>query len=37
VIREPNPTDRRSDFVELTDKGRATMERYLCETLNSAE
>jgi DNA-binding MarR family transcriptional regulator len=37
VVREPNPTDRRSDFVELTDKGRATMERYLCETLNSAE
>jgi DNA-binding MarR family transcriptional regulator len=37
VIREANPTDRRSDFVELTDKGRATMERYLCETLNSAE
>jgi DNA-binding MarR family transcriptional regulator len=37
VVREPNPTDRRSDFVELTDKGQATMERYLCETLNSAE
>ena len=32
VIREANPTDGRSDFVELTEKGRSTMERYLSET-----
>jgi predicted transcriptional regulator len=33
VIRQPNPTDGRSDFVEMTDKGRSLMERYLSETL----
>ena len=35
VVREPNPTDGRSDFVELTDKGRTAMERYLSETLKT--
>jgi len=37
VAREPNPADRRSDFVDLTDKGRAAMEQYLSETLESGE
>jgi DNA-binding MarR family transcriptional regulator len=35
VARNPNPTDRRSDFVELTDRGRSAMEAYLSETLGS--
>jgi DNA-binding MarR family transcriptional regulator len=35
VIREANPTDGRSDFVELTDKGRSTMENYLSETIRT--
>lgn len=35
VVRLPNPTDRRSDFVELSDKGRTTLEKYLSETLES--
>ena len=29
VRREPNPTDRRSDFVELTPKGICALEQYL--------
>jgi hypothetical protein len=33
VSRERNPTDARSDFIGLTDKGRTTMEQYLSETL----
>jgi DNA-binding MarR family transcriptional regulator len=37
VVREANPADRRSDFVDLTDKGRTAMERYLFETLESGE
>jgi DNA-binding MarR family transcriptional regulator len=37
VVRLPNPTDRRSDFVELSDKGRAAMEKYLSETLEIRE
>ena len=32
VHREPHPTDRRAIFVELTDKGRSVMERYLSGT-----
>lgn len=32
VVREANPTDRRTEFVEITDKGRTTMEQYLSET-----
>jgi DNA-binding MarR family transcriptional regulator len=35
VAREANPTDGRSDFVELTEKGRSAMERYLSETLRT--
>lgn len=31
VRREPHPTDRRAAFVELTDKGRAALEKYLSE------
>jgi DNA-binding MarR family transcriptional regulator len=37
VVRESNPDDRRSDFVDLTDKGRSAIEQYLSETLESAE
>jgi DNA-binding MarR family transcriptional regulator len=33
VMRCPNPTDRRSEFIQLTDKGRAKLEEYLSETL----
>jgi DNA-binding MarR family transcriptional regulator len=33
VMRHPNPTDRRSEYIQLTDKGRAKMEEYLSETL----
>ena len=36
VVREPNPTDRRSDFVSLTEDGRSMMDQYLSETLQSA-
>ena len=35
VEREPNPTDRRSEFVMLTGKGMSVMEQYLSETLKS--
>jgi DNA-binding MarR family transcriptional regulator len=35
VVRESNPDDRRSDFVDLTDKGRSVMEQYLSETSES--
>ena len=35
VVRAPNPTDRRSDFIEITDKGRTALEQYLSETLQS--
>jgi DNA-binding MarR family transcriptional regulator len=35
VSRQPNPTDGRSDFVELTDKGRSAMDTYLSGTLES--
>lgn len=35
VAREANPTDGRSDFVELTEKGQSAMERYLSETLQT--
>lgn len=31
VRREPHPTDRRAAFVELTDKGRSALDRYLTE------
>jgi DNA-binding MarR family transcriptional regulator len=33
VGREPNPTDRRTEFVEMTEKGRSAMAEYLFETL----
>lgn len=33
VRREPHPTDRRSVFVELTEKGRSAMEHYLAESI----
>lgn len=33
VCRQANPTDRRSEFVELTQKGRGALESYLAETL----
>jgi DNA-binding MarR family transcriptional regulator len=33
VVREPNPTDRRTEFVEITEKGRSAMAQYLFETL----
>lgn len=32
VARESNPTDRRTQFVEITDKGRTMMEQYLSGT-----
>lgn len=35
IVRAPNPTDRRSDFVEMTDKGRTALEQYLSETLQT--
>jgi DNA-binding MarR family transcriptional regulator len=35
VGREPNPTDRRTEFVEITEKGSSAMEQYLSETLHS--
>jgi DNA-binding MarR family transcriptional regulator len=35
VAREPNPTDRRTEFVELTEKGCSAMEQYLSETLET--
>jgi len=34
VARSPNPTDKRVEFVMLTDKGRSTLEQYLSETLS---
>ena len=33
VAREPHPTDRRTEFVEITEKGCTAMARYLFETL----
>jgi hypothetical protein len=36
ISRESNPTDARSAFIALTDKGRTIMERYLCETIETA-
>lgn len=35
VRREAHPTDRRAAFVELTARGRETLERYLSETVAS--
>jgi DNA-binding MarR family transcriptional regulator len=35
VAREPNPTDRRTEFVEITEKGRTAMAQYLFDTLDS--
>lgn len=29
--REPHPTDRRAAFVELTEKGRLALDKYLSE------
>ena len=34
IQRRPHPTDQRSIFVELTDKGTASLEMYLTDTLN---
>lgn len=34
ISREPNPTDARSAFVDLTDKGRTIMDRYLSDTVD---
>jgi hypothetical protein len=36
VSRERNPTDARSDFIGLTEKGRTIMEQYLSETMKIA-
>lgn len=33
VGREPHPTDKRTDFVHLTEKGRQKLEAYLSETV----
>jgi DNA-binding MarR family transcriptional regulator len=33
ISREANPLDRRSVFLKMTDKGRATLEDYLKRTL----
>jgi DNA-binding MarR family transcriptional regulator len=35
VSRQANPTDRRTEFVEITEKGRSAMEQYLSGTLDS--
>ena len=37
VIRQPHPTDLRTAFVELTDKGREKLEAYLADTINFTE
>jgi DNA-binding MarR family transcriptional regulator len=36
VSREPHPTDKRTDFVQLTDKGKQKLEAYLSETLGKS-
>jgi DNA-binding MarR family transcriptional regulator len=35
IKREPHPTDKRSAFVALTEKGREKLEAYLSETVGS--
>lgn len=35
VARQENPTDRRTEFVEITEKGRTAMEQYLSDTFKS--
>jgi DNA-binding MarR family transcriptional regulator len=37
VSRRPHPTDLRTTFVELTDKGREKLEAYLADTINFTE
>jgi DNA-binding MarR family transcriptional regulator len=37
VSRQPHPTDLRTAFVELTDKGREKLEAYLADTINFTE
>ena len=37
VSRERNPTDARSEFIGLTEKGRTIMEQYLSETLKAVD
>ena len=37
IIRQPHPTDLRTAFVELTDKGREKLEAYLADTVNFTE
>ncbi len=33
VSRQPHPTDKRTDFVQLTEKGTRKLEAYLTETI----
>jgi DNA-binding MarR family transcriptional regulator len=33
ISRQPHPTDRRSELVELTDRARSALNQYLSETL----
>ena len=33
VTRQPHPTDRRSEILELTDRARSALDQYLSETL----
>jgi DNA-binding MarR family transcriptional regulator len=37
ISRQPHPTDLRTAFVELTDKGREKLEAYLVDTINFTE
>jgi DNA-binding MarR family transcriptional regulator len=37
ISRQPHPTDLRTAFVELTDKGREKLEAYLADTINFTE
>lgn len=37
VRRHPHPTDLRTAFVELTEKGREKLEAYLADTINFTE
>lgn len=36
ICREPHPTDKRANFVALTDKGKEAMDLYLSETLQDS-
>lgn len=37
ISRQPHPTDLRTAFVSLTDKGREKLEAYLADTINFTE